>query len=99
MMNTAKRKVVILGAGYAGVMSASRLAGSVKPRWTWSIRSRNSLRGFAWHEVAARQGSESATPWSTARLVHPEVHMRRDSVRSLACVLTIRKWTTVSPAN
>lgn len=75
-MNTAKRKVVILGAGYAGVMSASRLAGSVKPRWTWSIRSRNSLRGFAWHEVAARQGSESATPWSTARLVHPEVHMR-----------------------
>jgi NADH dehydrogenase FAD-containing subunit len=78
MGNTAQRRIVILGAGYAGVMSANRLAGKVGSEVDITLV--NPIPEFVerirLHEVAARPGSDSATRWTAAELIHPAVRIQ-----------------------
>jgi NADH dehydrogenase FAD-containing subunit len=73
-----KQKIVILGGGYAGVMCANRLAGTVGDQV--SITLVNPIEDFVerirLHEVAAGRGPQTATRHALASLLHPTVRLR-----------------------
>ncbi|MFG2631929.1 NAD(P)/FAD-dependent oxidoreductase [Streptomyces sp. NPDC048473] len=78
MDNTKQHRILILGAGYAGVMSANRLAGKLGSRVDITLV--NPIPEFVerirLHEVAARIGSDSATRHTVRELLHPAVRLR-----------------------
>lgn len=67
------RKVVILGGGYVGVMSANRLAGTLgsKVHVTLVNPITEFVERLLLHEVAARADSETATRHKVAGLQRP----------------------------
>ncbi|PWR07263.1 hypothetical protein DKT68_19530 [Micromonospora acroterricola] len=78
MTSTRPSKVLVLGGGYAGIMSANRLAGSrgAKAEITLVTPLPHFVERIRLHEVAARPGSESATRFSVRSLLHPSVRLR-----------------------
>lgn len=79
------RKVVILGGGYAGVMSANRLAGTLgsKVHITLVNPIAEFVERLLLHEVAARADSETATRHKVVALLHPAVRVRVGSARKI----------------
>jgi NADH:ubiquinone reductase (H+-translocating) len=77
MDNNSVRKVVILGGGYAGVMSANRLAGTLgnKVHVTLVNPIAQFVERLLLHEVAARADSDSATRHTVAGLLNPAVRV------------------------
>jgi NADH dehydrogenase len=85
MKNTHAAKVIVLGGGYAGIMSANRLAGTLKSNV--EITMVNPIPEFVervrLHEVAARPESQSATRHSIRSLLHPAVRLRIATVNRI----------------
>ncbi|TSD40208.1 hypothetical protein FFI94_030960 [Rhodococcus sp. KBS0724] len=77
MNNKTIRRVVILGGGYAGVMCANRLAGTLRGKVQVTLV--NPINSFVerllLHEVAARADSDSATRHSLTELLNPSVQL------------------------
>lgn len=85
MDNNSVRKVVIIGGGYAGVMSANRLAGTLGNNVHVTLV--NPIAEFVerllLHEVAARADSETATRHKVAGLLNPAVRVRVGSATNI----------------
>ena len=77
MNNKMIRRAVILGGGYAGVMCANRLAGTLRDEVEVTLV--NPIDDFVerllLHEVAARANSDSATRHSLTELLNPSVRL------------------------
>jgi NADH dehydrogenase FAD-containing subunit len=78
-----KQKTDILGGGYAGLVCASRLAGTVGDRV--SITLVDPIEDFVervrLREVAAGRGPQAATRRALASLLHPAVRLRMAAYR------------------
>lgn len=85
MDNNSVRKVVILGGGYAGVMSANRLAGTLgsKVHVTLVNPIAEFVERLLLHEVAARADSETATRHKVAGLLNPAVRVHVGSATNI----------------
>lgn len=79
------QRVVIIGGGYAGILCANRLAGTLKSRAQITLV--NPIESFVerirLHEVAARTDVESATRRTIQSLLNPSIRFRRGRATSI----------------
>ncbi|MET1043328.1 MAG: FAD-dependent oxidoreductase [Microbacteriaceae bacterium] len=74
-MEKTRTRILILGGGYAGIMSANRLAGGLgaEAEITLVNSSPRFVERLRLHEVATRPGSDAASRHSLAGLLNPRV--------------------------